>query len=61
MKHATHFTRPSSSLGVLDDAVLVAGDDVEHVLHRRPQALEDLRHVELVRQRQPGLFQDEDV
>jgi hypothetical protein len=38
-------------LGVLHDAVLAADHDVEHVLHRRAQALEHLRDIELVRQR----------
>ena len=47
-------------LGVLDDAVLAA-EHAEHVLHRRAQALEHLRQVELVGQRQLGFFEDEDV
>ena len=46
--------------GILDDAVRAA-QHAEHVLHRRPQALEHLRDVELVRQREPRLVEDDDV
>jgi prepilin-type N-terminal cleavage/methylation domain-containing protein len=51
--------------GVLNDAVLAAEEfgtrGVPQVLHRGPQTDEHLRDVELVRQRQPRLFEDDDV
>ena len=60
--HATLFDRQVFALlfRILNDAILSA-EHTKHVLHRRAQAVEHLRNVKLIAERQLRFLKDDNV